>query len=543
MAYLLQHLLTKTAERVPEREAARFEGSSLTYRELDRRTNQLARALITSGTRRGDRVAIYLHKSLDGLVAIFGILKAGAVYVPLDPNAPPARLTYILSDCGVATVITSTNMLVGVSDMAAAGAPLANVVLLDGAGERAKGHLVGLRVIDRASVFSESPESPPPTGTIEQDLAYILYTSGSTGQPKGVMISHKSIFAFLDWCASEFRLTEHDKVTSHAPLHFDLSTFDIFATIRAGATVVVIPEKLSIFPVQLVRLLQDERITVTYLVPTILSMMVSYGNLAGHDLGSLRLVLFAGEVFPIKYLRKLVEAVPGPDYYNLYGPTETNVCTYYQVQRSDLEPERTEPVPIGVACENMEVLVVDPGGNLVTAPDVEGELWVRGNCVAEGYWGDSEKTESVFVANPFQQHFRETAYRTGDIVKFAPDRRNLLYIGRRDHMVKSRGYRIELGEVESAIYSHSHVKEVAVVAIPDEMIGNRIKAFVVLTSVNSIGPSDIEKHCRTRLAQYMVPEEFAIVESLPKTSTGKVDRPSLVQAAQLANGLEGDSQL
>jgi amino acid adenylation domain-containing protein len=542
LAHLLQHLLIEAAERDPEREAARFEGDSVTYRELDRWTNQLARTLIISGTRRGDRVAIYLHKSLESLVAIFGILKAGAVYVPLDPTAPPPRLAYILSDCGVATLITSTNMLSGVSEMAASGASIGQVILLSGGGERAQADVAGPRVIEWESVLSESPEPPPATGTIDQDLAYILYTSGSTGRPKGVMISHKNIFAFLNWCESEFRLTEHDKVTSHAPLHFDLSTFDIFATIRAGATVVLIPEKLSVFPVQLVRLLQDERITVTYLVPTILSMMVNYGNLVGHDLDSLRLVLFAGEVFPIKYLRKLVEAVPDPDYYNLYGPTETNVCTHYRVQKADLAPEHTEPVPIGVACENMEVLVVDSEGSLITEPGMEGELWVRGDCVAEGYWGDLEKTESVFVANPFQEHYRETVYRTGDIVKFAPDRRNLLYIGRRDHMVKSRGYRIELGEIEAAIYSHSHVREVAVVAIPDDMIGNRIKAFIVPISVNSIGLSDLEKHCRKQLAQYMIPEEFAIVESLPKTSTGKVDRPSLVQAAQRSIVLEEGMQ-
>jgi acyl-CoA synthetase (AMP-forming)/AMP-acid ligase II len=191
----------------------------------------------------------------------------------------------------------------------------------------------------------------------------------------------------------------------------------------------------------------------------------------------------------------------------------------------------------------MEVLVVDSEGSLITEPGMEGELWVRGDCVAEGYWGDLEKTESVFVANPFQEHYRETVYRTGDIVKFAPDRRNLLYIGRRDHMVKSRGYRIELGEIEAAIYSHSHVREVAVVAIPDDMVGNRIKAFIVPTSANSIGPSDLEKHCRKQLAQYMVPEQFAIVASLPKTSTGKVDRPSLVQAAQGATVLEEERQL
>jgi acyl-coenzyme A synthetase/AMP-(fatty) acid ligase len=341
------------------------------------------------------------------------------------------------------------------------------------------------------------------------------------------MISHRTIFTFINWCADTFQVTPDDRVTSHAPLHFDLSTFDIYVTIKAGGTVVLVPEKLSVFPVRLVKLLQDERISVIYMVPSVLSMMVNYGKLSAHDLSRLRLILFAGEVFPIKYLRELVKAIPHAEYYNLYGPTETNVCTYYKVQPVDLDPERTQPVPIGKACENMEVFAVDDQGQLVNEPGKEGELWARGSCVAQGYWGDPEKTARNFVRNPHQPHFEEVAYRTGDIVTLHEDCVNWIYIGRRDHMIKSRGYRIELGEIEAAFYSHSGVKEIAAVAVPDDLIGNRIKAYVVPMDGNGLTVKELETHVSHKLPRYMMPECIEIMQDLPKTSTGKVNRTLL----------------
>jgi acyl-coenzyme A synthetase/AMP-(fatty) acid ligase len=324
-------------------------------------------------------------------------------------------------------------------------------------------------------------------------------------------------------------MTGDDRVTSHAPLHFDLSTFDIYVTIKAGGTVVLVPERLSVFPARLASLLQEERITVTYLVPSILSLMVNYGKLDTYDFSDLRMILFAGEVFPIKYLRKLVTTVPHADYYNLYGPTETNVCTYYKVQPKDLAPERTQPVPIGIACENTEVFAVDEAGELVTEPGQEGELWARGSCVAQGYWGDPEKTAKGFVCNPHQPYFDEVAYRTGDIVTLDADGVNWLYVGRRDHMIKSRGYRIDLGDIEAALYSHSNVKEAAVVAIPDELIGSRIQAFVVPLNGDGLTAQELEQHVGRHLPRYMVPEGIEFCDVLPKTSTGKVNRPVLVR--------------
>lgn len=536
MAYLIQHLLSESAQRYPHHEAARFKQQSMTYRQLDEITNRVAHALQREGVRRGDRVGIYVHKSFASLVAIFGILKAGGVYVPLDPNAPAKRLAYITRNCDIRVVLSATNKLRDLDAMLEYETPVGVVMMTDQDAQAPAQLNGGVRVVPWYRIMAEPPTPPPDPGVIETDLAYILYTSGSTGVPKGVMISHRTIFTFINWCSDTFNITANDRLTSHAPLHFDLSTFDIFVAMQAGATVVLVPEQLSIFPVQLVRLLQDERITVTYLVPSVLSMMVNYGQLPKHDLSALRLVLFAGEVFPIKYLRQLVNMVPHPDYYNLYGPTETNVCTYYKVQPTDIAPDRTRPVPIGKACENMEVFAVKDDGTLVTEPGEEGELWVRGSCVAQGYWGDPEKTARSFVRNPYQPFFEETAYRTGDIVVLAEDRTNWIYIGRRDHMIKSRGYRIELGEIEAALYAHPHIKEAAVVAIPDDLIGNRLDAYIVPEDGYHLSADIVRAHCAQHLPRYMIPERIELLATLPKTSTGKTDRTGLKKMAMAAKG-------
>ncbi|MGE3309834.1 MAG: amino acid adenylation domain-containing protein [Limisphaerales bacterium] len=529
MEYLLHHLLANSAQRDPAREAVRMDGKALTYGELDEISNRLAQTLRAAGVRRGDRVGIYVHKSIASVISVYAISKAGAAYVPLDPNAPVKRLAYITRDCTVNVLLTSPAKIAGLAEFAAENAPIRTVIVMESLGAERPEVPASCALIPWEQVTQAAPTPPWVPEAIETDLAYILYTSGSTGAPKGVMISHRTVFTFIDWAFETFRMTPEDRVTSQAPLHFDLSTFDLYATAKAGATLVLVGERLAALPVQLAALLQNERITITYLVPSILSFMVNYGKLDAHDTSRLRIVLFAGEVFPIKYLRRLVAAIPQAEYYNLYGPTETNVCTYYKVQPGDLAPDRETPLPIGVACENIEAFAVNDQGQLVTVPDQEGELWVRGSCVAQGYWGDPAKTAKAFVPNPYQTSFAETAYRTGDIVTLAPDLRNWLYVGRRDHMIKSRGYRIELGEIESAMYRHDQVKEAAVVAVPDELIGNRIRAYAVLSEPASLTAKELEAFCARHVPKYMVPESVTLLESLPKTSTGKIDRQALLK--------------
>ncbi len=527
MAFLLHHILSESARRLSDKEAVRFDGESITYKQLDALSNQVAKALQSGGVRRGDRVGIYVHKSMASVVSVFGIMKAGGVYVPLDPSAPVKRLAYITRNCDIRVLLTSAEMIPSLAEFFIEGTPLETMLLTGGGDPKSVDVPKKTRMISWAEVRARDDEPIPDVGAIETDLAYILYTSGSTGEPKGVMISHRTIFTFVNWCYETFGLTSTDRVTSHAPLHFDLSTFDIYVTIKAGGTVVLVPEQLSIYPIRVADFLQSERITITYLVPSVLSLMVNYGKLADHAFSTLRAILFAGEVFPLKYLRQLVAAIPQAEFYNLYGPTETNVCTYYKVQPEDLTPEKSQPVPIGVACRNMEVFAVDDHGVLVTQPGQRGELWARGSGVAQGYWGNPEATRERFVRNSFQSYFSEVAYRTGDIVMLAEDGVNWLYVGRCDHMIKSRGYRIELGEIESAFHSHDGVKEVAVVAVADELVGNRIRAFIAPLEGHCLTPQDLKAHCSRLLPSYMVPEIIEVCDGLPKTSTGKINRSML----------------
>ena len=307
----------------------------------------------------------------------------------------------------------------------------------------------------------------PDPGGDHRDLAYILYTSGSTGRPKGVMLTHQNALTFVEWCAAKFQITSEDRLSNHAPLHFDLSVFDVYNTLEAGATLYMITEDLALFPGRLAEFIGAEGITVWYSVPSALMLLLLHADLNADRLCKLRMILFAGEVFPMKYLRQLAEQLPHIELYNLYGPTETNVCTYYKVERERLAA--LDKLPIGVACENTEVFAVNERNEIVVQAGGTGELYVRGPAVTYGYWADTEKTRAMVVPNTFQQNFEEKLYRTGDLVQLAEDG-NYYFLGRRDSMIKSRGYRIELGEIETALLSHPSVKEAVAVAIPDDIV-------------------------------------------------------------------------
>jgi amino acid adenylation domain-containing protein len=480
MAYLLQQLLAKSAKAYPQKAAVWARGQSITYRELDERSNQLAHFLRQKGIQKGDRVGLFFSKSVESIVSMLGVLKAGGVYVPLDPQAPADRVGYIIGNCGIRILITN-------GEKRAVLAPetlstLECCLLTEGDGE-------GRDVIAWSSLAEFPAAHAPQVNLIETDLAYILYTSGSTGRPKGVMISHQNALTFVEWCAEEFQVRSEDRLSNHAPLHFDLSVFDVYNTLEAGATVYLITEDLAVFPTSLASFIETQAITIWYSVPSALMLLLLHGRLTPEKLKSLRTILFAGEVFPMKYLRQLAEVSQGSDLYNLYGPTETNVCTYYKVERERLAS--LEKLPIGIACANTDTFSVTPEGRLAAKGEA-GELYVRGPGVTKGYWADEEKTHKMVVANHFQEHFEEKMYRTGDIVTVGDDG-NYYFQGRRDSMIKSRGYRIELGEIESALLSHPGVREAAVLAVP----------------------------------KYMIPELIDLCAELPKTSTGKIDRVKL----------------
>ena len=337
------------------------------------------------------------------------------------------------------------------------------------------------------------------------------------------MLTHRNALTFVDWCAATFAIAAHDHLSNHAPLHFDLSVFDIYNALAAGATVSMIPEDIALFPQRLAGFIEQQGITVWYSVPSALVYLLTHGDLASHNLEQLRLVLFAGEVFPMKYLYQLADLLPHTELYNLYGPTETNVCTYHRVDRSRLAGQ--ERLPIGRACANTEVFAVDEDGRRV-GRGATGELFVRGPSVTPGYWADADKTARAVVPNTFAPHLGERLYRTGDLVTL-DEHDEYLFLGRRDSQVKSRGYRIELGEIEAALYAHPAVVEAVVLAVRDEEIGTRLRAVVAVRPEEAPTAGALQAHCAGLVPRYMVPETITFQSSLPKTSTGKIDRTRL----------------
>jgi amino acid adenylation domain-containing protein len=517
--FLLTHAVTAGAERSPDKAAVRFSGKELSYAELEVRTNSLARVLIEQGVTRGDRVGILMNKGLESAVAIYGIMKAGAAYVPLDPFAPAARAAFVIQDCGIRHLLTKDAKARPVQDIIGLGTLLECLIGLSGV----EGNVI--RCISWDEVYAAPGQSLAHKLT-EQDLAYILYTSGSTGTPKGIMHTHRSGLSFAEWAAEEYGLRPADRLSNHAPLHFDLSTFDFFAGAIAGATTVVIPESLTKFPANLSRLMQNEKISVWYSVPFALMQLMERGVLATRDLSALRWLLFAGEVFPTKHLRQLMTMLPQARFSNLFGPTETNVCTYYHVPGP---PESDDPIPIGKACANVEDLVVDADGKLLPPGEV-GELLIRGGVVMKGYWGQPEKTANGFFKRRVFSDFDDVFYRTGDLVH-QDEQGNYRYLGRKDRQIKTHGYRVELDEIEVALLAHDCVVEAAVYPVPDGQGSNLIAASVIPPQGATLTESDLVEYLSKRLPPYAIPVEIELAGDFPRTSTGKINRRELQAAA------------
>lgn len=520
MTYLLHQAVTRAAEATPQQEALRCSGQSLSYAELAQRAASLARLLLEHGVQRGDRVGIYLNKSLESHVAVYGIMMAGAAYVPLDPFAPVARTCYVIRDCGIRWLVTGEEKRANLPAILDAQPDMACLLGVTPGGDLAAPAIPWDQVWD-------APAALPDLGLTEMDLAYILYTSGSTGDPKGIMHTHRSGLAFAQWAAATYDLRADDRLSNHAPLHFDLSTFDLFAGALAGATTVIIPEALTKFPASVARLMAEERISVWYSVPFALIQLLQRGNLPGRDLSALRWVLFAGEVFPTKHLRSLMATLPGPRYSNLYGPTETNVCTYYHV--AGLPEDTDETIPIGIACENAHALVIDADGQPAVAGAV-GELVIRGPIVMRGYWGRPDMSERGFLRHAVFPHYSDIFYRTGDLVQQRTDG-NFVYLGRKDRQIKTRGYRVELDEIEVALLAHAQVEEAAVYPVPDGDGSNLIEAAVIARNGYQLSPDQLVEHLSGRLPWYAVPAKIELTDDFPRTSTGKIDRRALRERA------------
>ncbi|MEZ5328872.1 MAG: amino acid adenylation domain-containing protein [Verrucomicrobiales bacterium] len=480
-------------------------GDQLTYAELDLASDKMATALVAAGVQEGDRIGLCLPKSVHAVVALLGVLKAGAAYVPVDAGSPPQRNAFIFADCAVRCVIAAEASVPALMEHG----DYVQDAQLEG------GHTLLVQTL------KENPEPSP-------DLAYVLYTSGSTGSPKGVMLTHGNALSFVDWCIREFQPTPEDRFSSHAPFHFDLSILDLYVPLLNGASIVILNEALGKNPAALAECIESQGITCWYSTPSILRLLVELGKLDQRDLSSLRLINFAGEVFPIKYLRALKEIAPHPAYYNLYGPTETNVCTFYRIPDT-IPADRTEPYPIGYCCDNDRARVVDTEGCDVATGE-EGELVIQGGTVMLGYWNLPQRTDEAYFGT-----INDTGgqwYRTGDVVRELIDVPGCyLYSGRRDRMIKRRGYRVELGEIEAAYHRYPAMREAAAIAVPDEAEGMIVRVFLVWDSNEGKAPSTIrlKAYAAKNLPPYMIPDRFVYLDALPQTSTDKTDYQKLAE--------------
>jgi len=510
------HHLIGAPVRTRGSQPAVVEGSGagrMDYATLGRLSDRLRDRLLSMNLGRGSRVGIYLRKSAESVASIFGILKAGSAYVPVDPTAPASRNAYIHGDCDAKAVIIERRFEAAYRDeLAKLGREAPLMIVLESVGGGA--HLAA--ALDGLDLLSEVP-SAATVDSEADDLAYILYTSGSTGRPKGVMLSHRNAVSFVDWCTRVFEPRPDDVFSSHAPFHFDLSILDIYLSLSSGASLVLVPEEAGKEPLAVSKLITEHRITIWYSVPSVLRLLAQFGRISEHDYASLRMVFFAGEIFPIVHLRSFKAQVPKPRYFNLYGPTETNVCTYFEIP-AVIPDNRVDPFPIGRTCENLASRVVDGDGRVV-ASGAEGELCIAGDNVMLGYWNLPEQTANAFLREtPAGQRW----YKTGDIVLEETDG-NHRYLGRRDRMVKKRGHRVELGEIETCLHRHASIREAAVVALLDEEAGMKIKAHLSIREGDRMSLILLKTFCSKHLPLYMIPDEFAFHDNLPRTSTGKID--------------------
>lgn len=463
----------------------------------------VADRLLDAGVQRGDRVAIACLKDLQSYVAVHAILRAGGIVVPIDPLAPAAVVHDVLTDADVAAVLGDARTLDAIDPWSVQGVSLRAVI-------RRGDEPTDDRTLDWDAVVAEGSNSGP-ADMASDDPAYIIYTSGSTGRPKGIVHTHGSALAYAERAVETYGLSDADRVAGIPPLHFDQSTFELYAAPLARATVVAVSEAQVRFPATLSQRSADEKITVWYSVPSLFRQLVERGGLADRDLGSLRHVLYGGEPYPGGALAELHAALPQAQVTNVYGPAEVNECTNHRVS---FPVDESGETPIGRPWAGVDVAVVDDEG----ADSAEGELLVAGPTMMQGYWRRPDLTERAIVERDGRRW-----YRTGDVVQVGDDG-VLWFRGRRDNQIKLRGVRLELEAIEGVVGDAPGIAEAVVGPDPT---GSHLEAAVVLRAGVDFDLGTVRQFCTARLAAVAVPRRFHVVDTLPTTASGKIDRATI----------------
>jgi amino acid adenylation domain-containing protein len=522
MSMLLQDALRRQAQARPEATAIVDGAAHITYGALERATNRLARCLNAAGCRNGDRVGILAPKSIAAVSGILATLKAGGIFVPLDPACPPPRLLAMIRSCGCRLILAAGPVQAVLAKLLAervADEPI-RVGWID-PGDPPAEALVSFTALD----WNDAPDSAVPCQRRSEDVAHILFTSGSTGAPKGVMITHANVLAFLDWALPHFGHVPSDRISSHPPLHFDLSTFDIFGTLSAGAGLYLIPPSLSLMPQSIAEAIRSMELTQWFSVPSLLNYMARFDVVRFNDFPNLKRLLWCGEPFPTPALIYWMQRLPHVTFTNLYGPTEATIASsFYRVPACPASA--TDQIPIGRPCAGEELLVLHENLSAV-GTGVVGDLYIRGAGLSPGYWNDPQKTMAAFLPDPFSSDPTSRIYRTGDLASV--DEAGLVYLhGRADSQIKSRGYRIELGEIESVLQTIEGVRECVVTAVPtDGFEGHVICCAFVAVHGHELSPQWLRSRLREALPGSMIPTRWIRMDRLAVNGNGKIDRAGI----------------
>jgi long-chain acyl-CoA synthetase len=515
----VERFLEASAERFPDKIALIEADRRATYSQLNALADRFANGLRNGGVQRGERVVVFLDNSLEAVAAIYGTLKAGAVFCVVNPMTKAQKLAYILNNCRAAAIVTQGSLL---GEAAKAVDQCPSVCLSVVAGGKGALSLRGAMTWEEA-VSPSSGCSLPNVG-IDLDLAMIIYTSGSTGFPKGVMMTHQNVVFAASSITTYLENNSDDVVLSVLPLAFDYGLYQLLMSCKVGATLVL--EKSFAFPVSILKKMAVEKATGFPLVPTMAAMLL---QMKGHAPGTyphLRYLTNTAAALPPSHIERLQELFPKTHIYSMYGLTECKRCTY-------LPPEQLKirPASVGIAIPGTEAYIVNEAGERV-GPEVVGELVIRGGHVMKGYWEDEEATNRVLRPGPFPW---ERVLYTGDL--FRADSEGYLYFtGRKDDIIKTRGEKVSPKEVENVIYALPGVKEAAVVGVPDSILGMSLRAIIVPAAEQMISERDVMTHCARHLEDFMVPKSVEFRRELPKTDTGKIRR-SEVQAEVLGKAI------
>jgi len=514
-SFLLQHYLHEPTSRDSGKQAVTDGSRSISYGELSFLSNQLAHCLKANGVSRQGHVLVVQQRSVDFLIAVLGILKSDAVYIPLDRKSPLERWTSILRDAVPKAIIADrTTLKTARTALENTGSKIP-ILSLDSCHEL---HVDLADEVLGMDTICACDDSEPVTLNHADDLAYILYTSGSTGPPKGVMISHANVDAYIRWATDCFSMGAADRILGTAPFHFDMSTFDIYCALKTGATLCIANDMQTLFPEKLISYIEQQQITVWKGVASLLMYLARTGSLRSGAMPTLRQVLFAGEALPTKYLIDWMQAYPDKIFYNAYGPTEaTGVSTCYRVDA--IPTDARARIPIGTPRRGVGVVLLNEDGSEVRHGET-GEICLTGDGLSKGYLNDPLKTARSFIPNPLQRS-GTTIYKTGDLGRQLPDG-NLDYLGRKDRQFKFMGYRIEAGEIERALLSVSDIKDAAVMLL-DSRISAGMTELVAFCEVDgNFDVMTVSNRLKNILPPYMIPKRLVRVDQMPRCSRGKI---------------------